>query len=378
MVTNPTSNMSSDEIVRFVEGIKKQWVTAIDALVDPLMFVDKNYIIKKANKALAVKAGIPIQNVVGKTCFELFASRKTPCENCTMLKAIESGEPQNFDLEEETTENFYEVTSQPTLDADGKVDGCVQVYRDRTESKKLQKQLAIQDKLSSIGLLAGGVAHEINNPLGGILIFSQMLLKEMDKTSSHYQDVVEIELATQRCKSIVDSLLDFARQQPSKRNSKKQSVNLHEAIKSAVTFANVGLSTGLGKIQIDEDYTEEKLFVKGNKNKFVQVFLNILQNAIQAMSSGGLVEVTLKLNSSKKTPMALLEIRDCGEGIDPRDLPKIFDPFFTTKDPGEGTGLGLALSFSIITEANGTMKAESELGEGTIFTIELPLCEEDK
>src|SRR5690606_36506661 len=150
-----------------------------------------------------------VKEIVGRRCYQVFAGRTSPCPGCRMKDAARATSGETFELEGIRGDRFYEATSQPLLDSDGETDGIVQIYRDRTEAKKLQEQLAQQDKLASIGLLAGGVAHEINNPLGGILIFSQMLLRELPKDSPHYADVVEIEAATQRCKAIVESLLDF-------------------------------------------------------------------------------------------------------------------------------------------------------------------------
>jgi len=370
MTNKAQKNMTMQETLTLLENVKNQWVTAVDALVDPLMFVGSDYKIKKANMALAEIANIDVKSIPGKTCYKLFANRSEPCPGCKMLQAIATGTVQHSESDSIIQENFYEVTSQPTRDTDGKVDGCVQVYHDRTVSKRLEKQLIMQEKLASIGLLAGGVAHEINNPLGGILIFSQMVLKEMDKDSAHYQDLVEIEAATQRCKGIVDSLLNFARQQPNRKSQKNEPINLIEAIKSAINFAEVGQKSRRSKVEITSNIEFTEILVNGDKNKFVQVFLNVIQNAIQSLKKEGTVEIDVALNKTQ----IITRITDNGQGIAPKNISKIFDPFFTTKDPGEGTGLGLALCYSIIHEAGGSMDVKSALKKGSTFTIELPIA----
>ena len=283
------------------------------------------------------------------------------------------GEPTTFELEGIRGDRFFEVTSQPLPDADGKPDSVVHVYRDRTEAKRLQAQLAQQDKLASIGLLAGGVAHEINNPLGGILIFSQMLLREMDPESSHYQDVVEIEAATQRCKAIVESLLDFARQNPAGSKAAKSETDAVEAIRTAIRFGSVGFKNS-GKVKLSTEFDGNEHWLIADRNKIIQVFLNLIQNAVQAMPGNGSLVIRSKIRKDAAAKLhGIYEVEDNGVGIPPENLSRIFDPFFTTKDPGEGTGLGLALCYGIVQDLGGSMSVRSTVNVGTCFTVELPL-----
>ena len=364
---------SPEELIRFVENLKQQWVSTIDALVDPLMIVTKDYKIHKANKSLARMAGTNVKDLIGSPCYKAFANREKPCSGCKMKEFVDQSTSGQYELDNIHADKFFEVASQPLYDSDEKFIGAVQVYRDRTHAKRLQEQLMQQEKLASIGLLAGGVAHEINNPLGGILIFSQMLLKEMDKASPHYQDVVEIEAATQRCKAIVESLLDFARQQPARRN-KEANINVIEAIQTALRLGKV--STPKGTIDIDQQIDEDLAHhTAGDRNKLIQLFLNLIQNAIQAMPDGGRLIVRGSTEERAGELIGVYEVQDTGIGIAPEYVKKVFDPFFTTKDPGEGTGLGLALCYGIAQEMGGTMECESTVNVGSTFRIELPLVE---
>lgn len=361
------------ELLEFVENLKRQWVSTIDALVDPLMIVNSDYEIQKSNMAMARAADKEVKTIVGQKCYEMFGKRTSPCPGCQLNKSFKSSKSSSFDLEGVRGDRFFEVSSQPLMDTDGTITGVVHVYRDRTEAKKMQEQLSQQDKLASIGLLAGGIAHEINNPLGGILIFSQMLLREIPKESPHYEDVFEIEAATQRCKAIVEGLLDFARQNPPDSAKKRyDDFKIADAIKTAVRFGTVAIKKS-GSIRVVDKYTEAGQFVNFDRNKIIQIFLNLIQNGIQAMPDGGTLTIKSKTVIRKAVPWGYFTVEDTGVGIPSEHLSKIFDPFFTTKDPGEGTGLGLALVYGIVQDMGGSMEVESTINEGSRFIVELPL-----
>lgn len=368
---------SPEELLKFLEGLKRRWMETVDAIIDPLMIVTDDYVIRKANKSMATIASSNVKEILGQKCYKVFADRDDPCPGCAMLQAESAAiSPSGtrhkiYNLEGIRSERFYEATSQPVYDDNGVKEGTLQIYRDRTEAKRLQSQLMQSEKLASIGLLAGGVAHEINNPLGGILIFSQMLLREMDKESPHYQDVVEIEAATNRCKAIVDNLLQFSRQQPTGSQKKKERVSLKDAAKSALRFGQVG---GLhNNIDVDEDFASEDLIALGNHNHMVQLFLNLIQNAFQAMPDGGTVTLRSYVRQDKdKSSWSILEIEDTGVGISAENLKRIFDPFFTSKGPGEGTGLGLSICYGIAEDLGGTIEVESVINEGSRFRLVTP------
>ncbi len=362
---------SASDLVTFVEELKRQWMATIDALIDPLMIVDENYSIKKANQALAKLVDKHPRDITSAKCYEIFASRTSPCVGCKIKEAALGKKDVTYHLEKIRGDRFFEVTSQPLMSSDAKpkLEGIIQVYRDRTDAKRMQEQLLQSEKLASIGLLAGGVAHEINNPLGGILVFSQMLLREMAKDSPHYNDVVEIEAAAIRCKDIVQNLLDFARKQPEQSSTtKKDQVNPEEALKTALRFAKI--NPLFHQVTLLEEYNlDAKYFLECDRNKLIHVFLNLIQNAVQAMPDGGSLSLRTYLDKST----AIIEIEDTGIGIPPEHLRKIFDPFFTTKEPGEGTGLGLAIVFSSVDELNGKIEVQSVINEGTLFRINLPV-----
>ena len=371
----PASIKTPKELLTFVESIKQQWMATIDALVDPLAIVDRQYVIQKANLAMAQVAGRNVKQVLGKKCYEVFAQRKSPCPGCKIATNPRQT-TSNYELEGIRGSKYYEVSSQALRSMGGEGDSFVQIYRDRTEARKMRDQLAQQDKLASIGLLAGGIAHEINNPLGGILIFSQMLLREIPEQSPHYQDVVEIEAATQRCKAIVESLLDFARQSPREQKAITTRSSVLDAIRTAIRFGRVSIPQSQN-IEINEDFKDLDHILYGDRNKIIQVFLNLAQNAIQAMPDGGQLSIRAShfYERTRRKYIGVYEIEDTGVGIPPENLPRIFDPFFTTKDPGQGTGLGLALCYGIVQDLQGSMTVESTVNVGSKFVIHIPLEE---
>lgn len=364
-----TQSTDQQATIAFVEELKRQWVETIDAIPDPFMMVTDDYQITKANAAMAEIAETNIKNLVGKTCYKVFAGRKTPCENCKMKASKIGMSTPGYEIHNPKNDGWYEVATR-RLQGDSGQHGVVQIYRDRTEAKKLQSQLAQNEKLASIGQLAGGFAHEINNPLGGILVFSQMLLREMNPESSHYQDVVEIEAAAKRCKTIVENLLDYSRQRPLK--PKLQDCDMHVVMSNSVRFAGLGHNrNSLIEIELKLNATDHCFL--SDPNRLTQVFLNLCSNAFQAMPEGGVLTLESSNLTVGKVKYFVAKVIDEGTGIKQDHLAKIFEPFFTTKEPGQGTGLGLSIVHGIVQDVGGTIEATSKKNKGTIFTLKLPI-----
>jgi two-component system NtrC family sensor kinase len=359
------------DTLEFVEGLKRRWMATVDAIVDPLMLIDKEFNIIQANRAMASLSNRDIKQVIGKKCYQMFAGRSSPCPGCQMIESVDTQKPLTFDLKQVYPGRIYEVASQPIFTHQGDLEGALHIYRDRTLAKQLQNQLIQHEKLASIGLLAGGIAHEINNPLAGILLFAQMLLRTMDKESPHYQDVEEIESAAKRCKAIVESLLDFARKQPVIEDKKNEGiVDLQDALESALRFSTVGGAAD--RIEIKEDWGTHRATTRGNRNKIIQVFLNLIQNAIQAMPNGGTLKLRTGLLDDDRGHWSVAEVIDSGIGIPQEHLKRIFDPFFTSKGEGQGTGLGLSICHGIIHDLHGIIEVESKLNQGSTFRVLVP------
>jgi signal transduction histidine kinase len=231
------------------------------------------------------------------------------------------------------------------------------------EKSKLQEQLRHADRLATIGQLAAGVAHEINEPLGNILGFAQLAIKCSDLPEQARQDVEKIINASLHAREIIKKLLIFARQMP----TLKTPVNLNEIIHESFNLLESRFTTE--GIKIEYSLSEDLPEITADPGQLHQVFVNLFVNALHAMPRGGI----LKIKTIKKDDIIHLRIEDTGIGMSEEIQKQIFLPFFTTKEVGQGTGLGLSVVHGIVTSHGGSIKVESKLGKGTSFEILLPI-----
>ena len=258
------------------------------------------------------------------------------------------------------------VSVSPLYGAEGVILGLMGIARDMTETKKLEEQIRNSEKLASIGRLAAGVAHEINNPLGGILNCLYNLRKGALSPGRQEEYRLSMEEGVRRVQKIVRQLLDFSQQHVPEfaLTDINQVVNQVLALTTHLfatkrILLETGFGQGLPTIMVDRHMIE-------------QVLMNLVLNAVQAMTDGG----TLTIRTSVAEGVCLIEVRDTGSGIPPAILPRIFDPFFTTNREGEGTGLGLSVSLGIVERHGGRILVDSEVGKGTTFTLCLPVSRE--
>lgn len=233
-----------------------------------------------------------------------------------------------------------------------------------------QNQLYQSNKLASVGRLTAGIAHEINNPLTGILTYSSLLQKTRPEDSELQEDLSTIVRETKRCREIVKGLLDFSRQLP----PRKTVVNFNDIVNRALDIVDHQLE--VNHIRVERSLADELPPLRVDPNQLEQVLLNLLVNAADAIGpEGGEIRISTDLKEVNEHPKVQVRISDSGCGIPPGDLDKVFDPFFTTKGEKKGTGLGLAVVWGIIDEHGGTISIESKTAEGTTFTILLPVHE---
>ena len=230
------------------------------------------------------------------------------------------------------------------------------------ERKRAIEQLAQNEKLVSIGYLASGVAHEINNPLGGITICFKNLANLTPQTPEAGTLTMAIEDGLKKIKVIVEQLLDFSRAS----KTEKKPLNLNSLICRLLVLFQYEAQKR--EIRIDLDLDEDVPICVADENKIAQVFMNLITNALQAMGGGGI----LHISTGQDDNGCRIAFSDTGEGISPENVPYIFDPFFSTKKIGEGTGLGLSVSRGIIEQHQGSLQVDSEPGRGTTFTIRIP------
>jgi len=233
------------------------------------------------------------------------------------------------------------------------------------ELEKTQVQLLQAEKMASLGKLAAGVAHQLNNPLGGITLYAKLILEEYDLVDEAREDMQRILKDAERCRDTVKELLEFARQ----TRYFMQPHDIVEAI-SRTLFLLESQSL-FQNITIEKDLPPSLPLLTADIQQLNHLFMNIILNAAEAMDGKGVLTVRAYLNRNEQG--IRVEVSDTGPGILEEDLPRIFEPFFTTKEEGKGTGLGLSLGYRIVETHGGTINASSKLGEGTTFHIEFPL-----
>jgi PAS domain S-box-containing protein len=243
--------------------------------------------------------------------------------------------------------------------------GNIIIIEDVTERVHLEEQLQISDKMASVGLLAAGVAHEVNTPLTGISSFTQMLLNNADPDDPKTRMLEKIEQQTFRAAKIVNGLLNLSRSGGSNAEENAP-VDLNAVINDVLSLLEPQLVAS--KVKVRRELCPSPALVAGIEHKLQQVFLNLFLNARDAMPKGGWLSVETRLDNGH----VVAEVSDTGSGIPSEHLSRIYDPFFTTKLIGKGTGLGLSITYGIVREHEGTLTCQSAVGQGTRFTVSLP------
>jgi len=345
-----------------------------ELIQEDVIVMASNHRVLDINATLANKLGMHRKDAIGRYCYEILHRESAPCSGkdhpCPLVQTVKSGKPfrvTHVHLDKGDKELFYSISCYPLLD-NGEVVGAIEVARDITTDIDIQKVMMQQDKLASIGRLAAGVAHEINNPLTTILTSAMLIQEDTDSEDPNYQELQTIADEALRCRKIVSSLLDFARQS---KPVKKQH-NLNDVVKESVVLTKK--QAAFQDVTLEQSLAEDLPAANMDKDQLEQALINLILNAIEVTDPGGKVTISTKFVS--ETDTIELEVCDTGEGISEENMARIFDPFFTTKE--SGTGLGLAITHGIIQQHGGTIKAKSKQGQGTSFTVEFPLDHGDK
>lgn len=241
--------------------------------------------------------------------------------------------------------------------------------RDEQLKEHTRQTLMKSERLATLGQLAAGVAHEINNPLGGVLTYGHLVLEETEDDDPRRDNLTKLVTQANRCKKIVKGLLDFARQSEPKMTLS----NIHDVLNASLALVeNQAL---FYDIKIIKTYHPGPIQMMIDGSQMQQVFLNIIINAAESMERLGELTIVTELASDQQ--LVSIEITDTGTGIPEENLDKLFDPFYTTKEVGRGTGLGLAISYGIVERHKGTIEVKSEVGKGTTFIVRLPVRQEE-
>jgi signal transduction histidine kinase len=331
----------------------------------PLAVVRRDYGVRRANRAYTLLAGDRLREPLSEEgseqlCHKLLFDRDTPCAGCPVPEALQSGRGARAEISQRG--RTYAMAAYP-LTGEGR---AVCSYRDITDEREMTRRLIDTEKMAAVGQLAGGVAHEINNPLGGILAFAQLMKRDEGRSASDLESLDLIEESALRCKRIVESLLKFSRHS---RTEDRRGFPLNKCAEdSAVLFGAQLKSYPRVKLELRLATELPELF--GDPGQLSQVMLNLLQNGLHALPPEG---GALVLETGRDGDRCYFRVTDTGSGIEERYLARIFEPSFTTKPPGQGTGLGLSIAYRIVEDHGGIFKVDTKMGEGSRFTVYIPI-----
>ena len=348
--------MQNSQLLSILSGGKQEWEQMVDAIRPAIAIIDGRGAIKRANKAFADLVGAPVTALTGRPW--LFLLPPAWADPVGRALGGPAGEPSEIRNDKRT----FAVRAHPVHNEEGT---SVLLIEDVTETRRLQEQLIQSEKLSAIGQLIAGVAHELNNPLASVLGFADFLGESSQTPPALAEPVRVIQHEAQRAAGIVKNLLTFARRQEQDRRK----VDVGPILQRTLQLLNNQL-TGL---KVEARLLEEPQLplVDASPNQLQQVFLNIINNAAQAIA-GARTGGTITVRARPWLGGVVVEIADDGPGIPEELQARVFEPFFTTKPEGEGTGLGLSICQGIIKEHGGRIRLTSAPGQGATFSIELP------
>jgi len=356
----------------------REWHATFDAINDSIALLDKRGRITSCNLATKKILGLTYQEILGKSYCELFNHFFSDKNNHPFQKLLRTGE-------RETTEfllkgRWFHVSVDPIYNDKKELKGAVHIMTDITDRKILEEQLRQSQKMEAIGRLAGGIAHDFNNLLTVINGYSELLLQQINNDNPHHRYVNQIKTAGERAAQLIDKLLAFSR----KQIIQPRIVNVNHIILDMDEMLKRLIGEDIA-FQIKLDPELNNVFI--DPNQMEQVILNLAVNARDAMPDGGDFIIETKnvrlpnesicnLHDLSEGKYICLRIKDTGIGMDDEIKSHIFEPFFTTKAPNQGTGLGLSTVYGIIKQHKGHIEVESKPGEGTTFTIFLPVVEQ--
>jgi PAS domain S-box-containing protein len=344
----------------------------VESLDDGLVVLDLEDRIVRWNHALEQLYGVSRQSAAGRALSEVFEPRFVDA-----VTAARRDNPAGATLyrvpltcrgtgDRPLLVNVATVPLRTHFGPEVRTTGTMLIVEDISARVELEEQLQLSEKMASIGLLAAGVAHEVNTPLTGISSFTQMLLEGADPEDPRTRLLEKIERQTFRAAKIVNGLLNLSRQGGAGTGD-RSSVDVNAVINDVLALLEHQLENG--RIKVRRELESPAPLVTGAEHKLQQVFLNLFLNARDAMPKGGWLSVGTRVEGSR----VLVTVADTGSGIPTEQLSRIYDPFFTTKSIGQGTGLGLSITYGIVREHGGTITVESAVGQGTQFAVSLPL-----
>lgn len=367
-----TEHLNADKAL---DRVKAEWEEIFTAIQDPAMLVSPDGIILAANPATLASSLRSREEIVGKGVCEVLHGGRPAGVSCPLEELLRTRRGQILETTLQGLRGEYLLAVSPVRDPEGDVKRILLVARNLSEEKIRKAEALRAGHLAAIGELAAGVAHEINNPINGIINYSQFLLDAMGETGDEADILRRIIKEGERIAGIVRNLLSFARG----REDQEESVGVPEVLEDSLSLVmHQLLKNG---IQVNVDIPADIPMIRGNHQQIQQVFLNLLSNARYALNQrfpgadpGKRIDIVCRTIKGNDSAFVRTAVTDYGVGMPQDILDRIIEPFFSTKPSGEGTGLGLSISHGIVKDHHGFMKFESVLGDHTTVVIDLPVC----
>ncbi|MCL6450245.1 MAG: GAF domain-containing protein [Acetobacteraceae bacterium] len=351
--------LENARLYREVLRSKVEWEETFAAVTDLIYVIDPGYRVVRVNQAVPEFFGLPVDQVVGRRCFEALHGRDQRCDPCPAAGALASGRT-SFQQLRTPTGRILDVFSYPLFNEQRQLYGAIQYAKDVT-------QIVHSIKFVALGEMAAGVAHELNSPLTAIIGDAQLLLRDLSPDDPRYELIADIKNCGHRSRRIIQNLLAFSRQEEYSFGA----TDLNEVVERALAL--VGYQIEKSNVVLEKLLAPGLPRISADGQRLEQVLINLLLNAKDAVEEQeGQRRITIRTRAMKERE-AEVSVADTGHGIKPEHLPHIFNPFFTTKKAGKGTGLGLSVSLGIVETHGGRILVESEPGRGSTFTVILPV-----
>ncbi len=355
------------KLIDKVKNSQREWRDTFDNIQDPIYITDADYTIKRANQAFIDFLGKPFSEVLDQKSYDLLNGLGNSPLLCQHDSLRKTGLPVDVELTDLTRKRTLKVSHFPYALTDNTFGGAVSIIRDVTDEREKEMRLIMAERLGSLGQMAAGIAHEINNPLASILGCAEALHLRVKKGRYNevlfdkYLLIVQEEVA--RCKNITTNMLSVSRSAA----SEKSALDLKALLQRTIEL--MGYQGRLKEVRVNTEFAGGLPPLQGNEGELRQVFIIVITNALDAMNDSGVLTI-----GTRQTGDAVsITINDTGPGIPPEQLVRVFEPFFTTKSEKGGTGLGLSIARKLVANHQGELTLSSEQGKGTTATITLPV-----
>ncbi len=358
-----------------VTDARTEWEETFDAMTDGVSIHAPSGKIRRANNSLAQMFGTEAESLVGIRCCELYHNSKKPRHDCTIMRTVTERMPQKVELNDRLKGRVLRVITDPIINESGRVGGVVCTTRDVTDEKLIERRLIQQERISAIGEITAGIAHEVGTPLNIISANVEFLIRA-NKSLQKSEEIAAIREQTSNITQLVKQLLDFSRE----RSPEFAPVNINNLIEKTVGLLNHQLQNS--RVKTELNLAPYLPTVDGDGSQIQQVLFNLITNARQALEAAEAGDKVLKIvtdtaflpTETYRRPHIVITVTDNGRGIPEDALPNVFNPFFTANKEG-GTGLGLAISHRIVQRHLGLLTVENNKVNGVKVTVRLPLSQ---